>query len=350
MRRGIFVESKKVALITGVTGQDGSYLSELLLKKGYEVHGVKRRSSSFNTLRVDHIYEDPHLDSRNFFLHYGDVTDSSNLHKLIRDINPDEIYNLAAQSHVHVSFETPEYTANADALGPLRILEAVRLLAPDRPIKFYQASTSEMFGISNGSALTEDSIFSPRSPYAIAKLYGYWITKNYREAYGMFASNGILFNHESPRRGETFVTKKVVDAAVKISRGSKEVLYLGNLDAVRDWGHAKDFVEGMWLILQHSESADWVLATGEAISVREFVEKVFRKLGIFIEWRGKGLAETGHDQNGNTLIAVDPRYLRPTEVTHLLGDASKARRELGWMPRITLDELITEMVSSQIDK
>jgi GDPmannose 4,6-dehydratase len=343
------VESKPVALITGVTGQDGSYLAEFLLKKGYEVHGLKRRSSSFNTQRVDHIYEDPHLDSRNFFLHYGDVTDSSNIHRLVRDINPNEIYNLAAQSHVQVSFETPEYTANADALGPLRILEAVRLLDKVNEVKFYQASTSEMFGLTSAQSLNENSPFYPRSPYAIAKLYAYWITKNYREAYGMYAANGILFNHESPRRGETFVTKKVVDAAVNRIKGSSEVLYLGNLDAVRDWGHAKDYVEGMWLILQNEECDDWVLATGQATSVRQFTEKVFSALGIPIKWSGTGINERGLDTQGNIMVAVDPRYFRPTEVPHLLGDASKARKKLGWSPKVNLDELIKEMISSQLD-
>ena len=344
------MDSRKVAFITGVTGQDGSYLAEYLLNKGYEVHGLKRRSSSFNTSRIDHIYQDPHLESRNFFLHYGDITDSSNLHKLVRDINPNEIYNLAAQSHVQVSFETPEYTANSDAIGPLRILEAVRLLERDRNVKFYQASSSEMFGLSRALALNEESNFHPRSPYAIAKLYAYWLTRNYREAYGIFASNGILFNHESPRRGETFVTKKVVTSAVNISKGLQEKLYLGNLNAVRDWGHAKDYVEGMWLILQHDTSDDWVLATGQAISVREFTEKVFSKVGIQIEWSGDGIHEKGVDQKGRILIEIDTRYFRPTDVPHLLGDATKARTELGWVPRITLDDLINEMVSSEVDK
>jgi GDPmannose 4,6-dehydratase len=342
------VASKRTAFITGVTGQDGSYLAELLLQKGYEVHGLKRRSSSLNSQRVDHIYQDPHLPSRNFFLHYGDMTDSTSLTRLISEIQPDEIYNLAAQSHVQVSFETAEYTANADAVGVTRILEAIRVLGLEKQSKFYQASTSEMFGLSQGGILNEDSKFYPRSPYGVAKLYAYWLTINYREAYGIFATNGILFNHESPRRGETFVTKKIVHAAVKISKGSAEKLYLGNLDAIRDWGHAKDYVEGMHLIMQHNSPEDWVLATGNAISVREFATKVFEKLGIQISWENKGINEVGIDQNGRELIKVDSKYFRPTEVPHLLGDASKAKKLLGWEPTYTLESLIDEMVTFEV--
>jgi len=335
---------KKKALITGITGQDGSYLAELLLEKGYEVHGLKRRSSSFNTERIDHIYQDPHLDSRNLFLHYGDMTDSTNLIRIIAKIEPDEIYNLAAQSHVQVSFDTPEYTANADGIGVTRILEAVRLLNLGSKTRFYQASTSEMFGLSHGLPLNEDSPFHPRSPYGAAKLYAHWITINYREAYGFFASNGILFNHESPRRGGTFVTKKIIDAAMKIKNGEQEILFLGNLDAVRDWGHAKDYVDGMWRILQHPEPDDWVLATGVAISVREFTTKAFSKLGIHLEWSGGGMQEKGTDQRGNVRVKIDPRYFRPSEVPHLLGDASKARSELNWLPKHSIDDLIAEML------
>ena len=341
--------SKRTAFITGVTGQDGSYLAELLLQKGYEVHGLKRRSSSLNSQRVDHIYQDPHLPSRNFFLHYGDMTDSTSLTRLISEIQPDEIYNLAAQSHVQVSFETAEYTANADAVGVTRILEAIRVLGLEKHSKFYQASTSEMFGLSQGGILNEDSKFYPRSPYGVAKLYAYWLTINYREAYGIFATNGILFNHESPRRGETFVTKKIVHAAAKISKGSAEKLYLGNLDAIRDWGHAKDYVEGMHLIMQHNSPEDWVLATGNAISVREFATKVFEKLGIQISWENKGINEVGIDQNGRELIKVDSKYFRPTEVPHLLGDASKAKKLLGWKPTYTLESLIDEMVTFEVE-
>jgi GDPmannose 4,6-dehydratase len=343
------VASKRTAFITGVTGQDGSYLAELLLQKGYEVHGLKRRSSSLNSQRVDHIYQDPHLPSRNFFLHYGDMTDSTSLTRLISEIQPDEIYNLAAQSHVQVSFETAEYTANADAVGVTRILEAIRVLGLEKHSKFYQASTSEMFGLSQGGILNEDSKFYPRSPYGVAKLYAYWLTINYREAYGIFATNGILFNHESPRRGETFVTKKIVHAAAKISKGSAEKLYLGNLDAIRDWGHAKDYVEGMHLIMQHNSPEDWVLATGNAISVREFATKVFEKLGIQISWENKGINEVGIDQNGRELIKVDSKYFRPTEVPHLLGDASKAKKLLGWKPTYTLESLIDEMVTFEVE-
>ncbi len=348
MRKVKFVDSRKVALITGVTGQDGSYLAELLLNKGYEVHGLKRRSSSFNTGRVDNIYQDPHVDSRNFILHYGDMTDSSNISRIIFDVMPNEIYNLAAQSHVHVSFETPEYTANADAVGPLRILEAVRLHNLIADTRFYQASTSEMFGISNGNLLNENSNFYPRSPYGVAKLYAHWVTVNYREAYGIFAANGILFNHESPRRGETFVTKKIIHGAASIYKGSQEALFLGNLDAVRDWGHAKDYVEGMWRILQHDKPDDWVLATGHAISVREFAARSFGKFGMNISWEGEGLGEVGIDQSGKVRVRIDPRYFRPTEVPHLLGDASKAKDLLGWQPKFTLDDLIHEMVNAEL--
>ena len=340
--------SKKKALITGVTGQDGSYLTELLLEKGYEVHGLKRRSSSLNTQRVDHIYQDPHLPSRNFYLHYGDMTDSTNLIRMISEVKPDEIYNLAAQSHVHVSFETAEYTANADAVGVTRLLEAIRVHGLEKHTKFYQASTSEMFGLSNGEILNEDSKFYPRSPYGVAKLYGYWMTINYREAYGIFATNGILFNHESPRRGETFVTKKIVQAAANISRGNSQKLYLGNLDAMRDWGHAKDYVSGMYLIMQHHSPEDWILATGDAISVRNFATKVFEKFDLQITWENSGIHEIGIDQNGRVLIEIDPKYLRPTEVPHLLGDSSKAKKILGWKPEYTLDDLINEMVSFEV--
>lgn len=337
--------SRRVALITGITGQDGSYLAELLLSKGYEVHGVKRRASSFNTGRIDHIYQDPHLDSRNFFLHYGDMVDSTNLINIVRNVKPDEIYNLAAQSHVQVSFETPEYTANADALGTTRLLEAIRILDLTNSTKFYQASTSEMFGLSNGKILNENSPFHPRSPYGVAKLYAHWITVNYREAYGLFGATGILFNHESPRRGETFLTKKVVDSAVRISKGKQTKLFLGNLDSVRDWGHAKDYVDGMWRILQHTKPDDWVLATGEAISVRRFVEIVFSKIDLRINWQGTGTDEIGIDQNGKVRIGIDPRYFRRSEVPHLQGDASKARKLLDWAPQYTLDSLIDEMIT-----
>jgi GDPmannose 4,6-dehydratase len=340
----------KVALITGVTGQDGSYLAELLLQKGYEVHGIKRRSSSLNTQRIDHIYQDIHDIDAKFILHYGDVTDSTNMIRIIQEVQPDEIYNLAAQSHVMVSFETPEYTANADAIGTLRILEAIRLLRLEKKTRFYQASTSEMFGLTDGKILNEDSKFYPRSPYGAAKVYAHWITVNYREAYGLFASSGILFNHESPRRGETFVTQKIVQAAVEIVAGRQERLFLGNLDAIRDWGHAKDYVDGMWRILQHGEASDWVLATGEATSVRKFVEIAFSKLGREISWVGEGVEERGLDQNGDVLIEIDTRYFRPTEVPHLLGDATRARNLLGWKPIYTLDTLIEEMVEAAKDR
>ncbi len=344
------MNSKKIALITGVTGQDGSYLAELLLSKNYEVHGVKRRSSSFNTKRIDHIYQDPHRSQANFHLHYGDMTDSTNLIRIVEEIRPDEIYNLAAQSHVQVSFETPEYTANADGIGTLRLLEAIRLLGLENRTKFYQASTSEMFGLTpTRDPLNELSRFYPRSPYGAAKLYAHWITVNYREAYGIFASSGILFNHESPRRGETFVTRKVVQAAAKIYAGHDHCLYLGNLDAIRDWGHAKDYVEGMWRILQHTKPDDFVLSTGIAISVRDFVETVFRKLGINIVWSGSGVEEIGKNQSGKTIIRIDPKYFRLTEVPFLLGDSTKARLELGWNPVNTVSTLVDEMIASELD-
>jgi len=341
------VASKPKALITGVTGQDGSYLAELLLEKGYEVHGIKRRSSSLNTTRIDMIYQDPQLDSRNFVLHYGDMTDSTNLNRIVSEVQPDEIYNLAAQSHVQVSFEMPEYTANADAIGATRLLEGIRLLGLENKCRYYQASTSEMFGISNGKPLNEMSSFYPRSPYGAAKLYAHWITINYREAHGIFASNGILFNHESPRRGETFVTRKIVNAAVRISKGSPETLYLGNLDAIRDWGHAKDYVEGMHLIMQYEKPDDWVLAMGESTSVRRFTEIVFLRLGMKLDWRGFGVTEEGIDQNEIRRVKIDPRYFRPTEVPHLLGDASKAHKLLKWKPKYTLDTLIDDMIEAE---
>jgi GDPmannose 4,6-dehydratase len=340
--------SDKVALITGVTGQDGSYLAELLLEKGYTVHGVKRRSSSLNTARIDHMYQDIHSARPRFILHYGDVTDSTNMIRIIQEVQPDEIYNLAAQSHVMVSFETPEYTANADAIGALRILEAIRLLGLEKKTRFYQASTSEMFGLAQDKILTEKSIFRPRSPYGVAKLYAHWITVNYREAYGIFAASGILFNHESPRRGETFVTQKIVQAAIAISRKEQQNLYLGNLDSIRDWGHAKDYVEGMWRILQHKEPDDWVLATGAAFSVRQFAEMVFHKVGIDITWHGHGLDEVGIDQNKQVLIEIDKRYFRPTEVPYLLGDASEAKNILGWSPKYNLERLIDDMLTNNL--
>lgn len=340
----------KRALITGVTGQDGSYLAELLLEKGYEVHGIKRRSSSFNTHRVDHIYQDPHLGNSRFNLHFGDMTDSTNLIRIVEEVQPDEIYNLAAQSHVQVSFDTAEYTSNADGIGTLRLLEAIRLLKLEGKTKFYQASTSEMFGLTEVEApLNELSRFYPRSPYGAAKLYAHWITINYREAYGIFASSGILFNHESPRRGETFVTRKIVRAATRIKKGRQSELYLGNLDAIRDWGHAKDYVEGMWRILQHHKAEDFVLATGEAITVREFCSRVFAKLGIYISWSGVGVDEVGTDQYGNTIIRIDSAYFRPSEVPFLLGDSTKARNLLGWKPSYNVDRLIDEMVTCEME-
>ncbi len=339
----------KKALITGATGQDGAYLAEFLLAKGYEVHGVKRRSSSFNTDRIDHLYRDPHEQDVRFFLHYGDLTDATNLIRLIQEVRPDEIYNLAAQSHVHVSFETPEYTANADALGALRILEALRILGLERTTRVYQASTSEMYGNSAETPQNETTPFRPRSPYAAAKLYAYWITVNYREAYGMHASNGILFNHESPIRGETFVTRKITRAVAAIEHGLQDVLWLGNLDAKRDWGHARDYVEGMWLILQQPEPDDYVLATGETHSVREFVERAFACAGRTIEWRSQGVNEHGVDAaSGQTLVRIDPRYFRPTEVNRLLGDASKAKAKLGWSAKTTFADLVKDMVDADL--
>ena len=339
----------KTALITGITGQDGAYLAELLLSKGYTVHGVKRRSSMFNTGRIDHLYKDQHEKGVKLFLHHGDLTDSTNLIRIIQETKPDEIYNLAAQSHVKVSFETPEYTANADALGTLRILEAIRILQLEKKTRFYQASTSEMYGEVQEIPQKETTPFYPRSPYAVAKLYGYWITVNYREAYGLHASNGILFNHEGPTRGETFVTRKITRAVAAISRGSQQALYLGNLDAKRDWGHARDYVDGMWRILQQPEPDDYVLATGEHHSVREFVELAFGQVGIRIAWSGTGVEETGSDaSSGRILVKVDPRYFRPTEVELLLGDPSKARAKLGWRHKISFKELVAEMVAADI--
>ena len=341
--------TQKRALITGVTGQDGSYLAEFLIKKGYEVHGLKRRSSSFNTQRIDHLYQDLHEGTAGFYLHYGDLTDSTNLIRLIQEVQPDEIYNLAAQSHVMVSFETPEYTANADAIGTLRLLEAIRILSMEKRVRFYQASTSELYGKVMETPQTEHTPFYPRSPYGVAKLYAYWITVNYREAYGIHASNGILFNHESPRRGETFVTRKISMAVAAIAEGVRDRLYLGNLDAKRDWGHAKDYVEGMWLITQHDTPDDFVLATGEVHSVRDFVEAAFREVGKTIEWQGQGLDEVGIDETGQVIVSVDPRYFRPTEVEFLLGDPTKAKTTLGWSHRVSFQELVSEMVRADVN-
>lgn len=342
--------TKNTALITGVTGQDGAYLAEFLLKKGYEVHGVKRRSSSFNTARVDHLYQDPHIENGNFFMHYGDMTDSTNLIRLIQETQPTEIYNLAAQSHVQVSFDTPEYTANADAMGALRVLEAIRILKMEDTTKYYQASTSELFGEVRETPQNENTPFAPRSPYAAAKLYAYWITVNYREAYNMFACNGILFNHEGPTRGETFVTRKITRAVAAIELGLQDKIYLGNIDAKRDWGHAKDYVEGQWLILQQDKPDDFVLATEETHSVREFVELAFHHVGRKIEWQGSGVDEKGLDANtSQVLVEIDPRYFRPTEVEFLLGDASKARNILGWQAKIKFAELVKEMVESDLE-
>ena len=339
----------KIALITGITGQDGAYLAELLLSKGYIVHGIKRRSSSFNSARIDHIYQDPHIPNANFQIHYGDMTDSTNLIRIIQAVQPDEIYNLAAQSHVQVSFETPEYTANADATGALRVLDAIRILDLAKKTRFYQASTSEMYGKVQETPQTETTPFYPRSPYGVAKLYAYWITVNYREAYGIHASNGILFNHESPIRGETFVTRKITRAVASIHLGVQKTLYIGNLDAKRDWGHARDFVEGMWRIVQQPEPGEYVLATGETHSVREFVDLAFSKVGRTIEWRGEGVDETGVDSaSGEILVRIDTRYFRPTEVDILQGDASKARRVLGWKHTVSFPELVAEMVDSDL--
>jgi GDPmannose 4,6-dehydratase len=348
----------KVAFITGVTGQDGAYLSEFLLKKGYVVHGLKRRSSQFNTERIDHLYQDPHIENRNFFLHYGDMTDSTNLIRLIKEIQPDEIYNLAAMSHVHVSFEIPEYTGNADGLGTLRILDAVRLLGLEKKTKIYQASTSELYGKVQEVPQTETTPFYPRSPYAVAKMYAYWITVNYREAYGMFACNGILFNHESPIRGETFVTRKITRAAARIALGLQDKLYLGNLDAQRDWGHAKDYVRMMWMILQADEPEDWVIATGKTTTVRDFIKMAFAEVGIELEFKGSGVDEKGYVAKcndsrfqlplGTEVIAVDPKYFRPTEVDLLIGDASKAKNKLGWVPEFNLQDLVVDMMKGDL--
>lgn len=339
----------KTALITGITGQDGAYLAELLLAKGYRVHGVKRRSSSFNTGRIDHLYQDPHERDVRFSLHYGDMTDATNLIRIVQETQPDEIYNLAAQSHVQVSFETAEYTANADGLGTLRLLEAIRILGLEKKTRFYQASTSELYGKVREVPQSETTPFYPRSPYAAAKLYAFWATVNYREAYGIHASNGILFNHESPIRGETFVTRKITRAVAAISRGRQDTLYLGNLDAKRDWGHARDYVEGMWRIVQQSEGDDYVLATGETHSVREFVERAFAVVGTTLEWSGTGIEEKGRDaRTGRELVVVDPRYFRPTEVDLLIGDPSKAHRKLGWRHVSTFEMLVREMVEADL--
>lgn len=337
----------KKALITGITGQDGAYLAELLLEKGYEVHGIKRRTSLFNTDRIDHLYQDPHTPDAKLFLHHGDMTDSLSLLHIIQKVQPDEIYNLAAQSHVAVSFEEPEYTANSDALGALRVLEAIRTLGSEKKTKFYQASTSELYGLVQETPQTETTPFYPRSPYAVAKLYAYWITVNYREAYGIYACNGILFNHESPIRGETFVTRKITRALARIHLGLQECLYLGNLDAKRDWGHAKDYVEMQWLMLQQDQARDFVIATGVQYSVRDFVDRAARELGMKIEWQGSGVDEVGMCE-GKTIVRVDPKYFRPTEVETLLGDASLAREKLGWTPKIGFDELVSEMVAEDL--
>ncbi len=351
--------AKKVALITGITGQDGSYLAEFLLEKGYEVHGIKRRASLFNTQRIDHIYEDPHVEDSRFILHYGDLTDSSNLTRILQQVQPDEVYNLGAQSHVAVSFEAPEYTADVDAMGTLRLLEAIRFLGLENKSRFYQASTSELYGLVQEVPQKETTPFYPRSPYAVAKLYAYWITVNYREAYGIYACNGILFNHESPRRGETFVTRKITRAIANIAQGLEQCLYLGNMDALRDWGHAKDYVEMQWLMLQQERPEDFVIATGVQYSVREFVEMAAAELGITMRWEGSGVDEQGFVAGlagdntpalevGQRIVAVDPRYFRPTEVETLLGDPSKAREKLGWVPRITLQEMVGEMVREDL--
>ena len=349
---------EKVALITGVTGQDGAYLSEFLLKKGYEVHGVKRRSSMFNTDRIDHLYQDPHVEDRNFFLHYGDLTDSTNLTRLIQEVQPDEIYNLAAMSHVHVSFEMPEYTANADGVGPLRLLEAIRLLGMEKKTRVYQASTSELYGKVQEVPQTETTPFYPRSPYAVAKMYAYWITVNYREAYGIYACNGILFNHESPIRGETFVTRKITRATSRIALGLQDKFYLGNLDAQRDWGHAKDYVRMMWMILQADEAEDWVIATGKTTTVRDFVKMSFAEVGIKLDFVGKGVDEKAFVKAcnnpecqltlGKEVLSVDPKYFRPTEVDLLIGDATKAKEKLGWVPEYDLQALVKDMMQSDI--
>jgi GDPmannose 4,6-dehydratase len=348
----------KIALITGITGQDGAYLSELLLKKGYVVHGLKRRASSFNTNRIDHLYQDPHIDNRNLILHYGDMTDSTNLIRIIQEIQPDEIYNLAAMSHVQVSFETSEYTANADGLGTLRLLEAIRILGLEKKTRIYQASTSELYGKVQEIPQKETTPFYPRSPYAVAKIYAYWITVNYREAYNLFACNGILFNHESPIRGETFVTRKITRAVSKIALGMQDKVYLGNLDAKRDWGHAKDYVKMMWMILQAEQAEDWVIATGKTTSVRDFVKLAFLEIGVTLDFKGQGVEEKGYVKScekpeyqltiGKEVLAVDPRYFRPTEVELLIGDATKAKEKLGWVPQIELPELVKDMMQSDL--
>ena len=339
---------QKTALITGITGQDGAYLAELLLNKGYIVHGIKRRASSFNTDRIDHLYQDPHARDQRLFLHYGDLTDSSNLIRIVQQCQPDEIYNLAAQSHVQVSFETPEYTANVDAMGTLRLLEAIRILGLEKWTRFYQASTSELYGKVQEVPQRESTPFYPRSPYAVAKLYAYWITVNYREAYGIYACNGILFNHESPLRGETFVTRKITRALARIKLGLQERLYLGNLDAKRDWGHARDYVQMQWLMLQQAQPEDYVIATGQQHSVREFVTAAARELDLYVTWEGRGERERGIDQDGRCIVEVDPRYYRPTEVETLLGDPSRARSALGWVPTTTFEELVAEMVREDL--
>jgi GDPmannose 4,6-dehydratase len=338
----------KKALITGVTGQDGAYLAEFLLAKGYEVHGIKRRTSLFNTDRIDHLYEDPHIPSRHFILHYGDMTDATSLIHIVQKVQPDEIYNLAAQSHVKVSFEEPEYTANSDALGPLRLLEAVRILGLEKKTRFYQASTSELYGLVQEIPQKETTPFYPRSPYAVAKLYAYWITVNYREAYGIYACNGILFNHESPLRGETFVTRKITRALARIKVGLQKDLYLGNLDARRDWGHARDYIEMQWLMLQQQEAKDYVIATGEQHSVREFVSIAAEMLGLKLTWQGSGVEEKAVDEKGTVIVAVDPLYFRPTEVETLLGDATRAKTELGWTPQTSFQELVKEMIEADL--
>jgi GDPmannose 4,6-dehydratase len=339
---------QKIALITGVTGQDGSYLAELLLGKGYVVHGIKRRASSFNTARIDHLYQDPHEEGVRFFLHHGDLTDSSSLIRIIQQVQPDEIYNLAAQSHVAVSFEEPEYTANSDALGALRVLEAIRILGLEKKTRFYQASTSELYGLVQETPQKETTPFYPRSPYAVAKLYAYWITVNYREAYGIYACNGILFNHESPVRGENFVTRKITRALARIKLGRQERLYLGNLDARRDWGHARDYVEAQWLMLQQDQPEDFVIATGVQHSVRHFLEIAARELDIAVRWEGVGVDEKGYDAQGKCIVSIDPRYFRPTEVETLLGDPSKARAKLGWKPETSFEELVKEMIQEDL--
>jgi len=338
----------KVALITGVTGQDGSYLAEFLLGKGYVVHGIKRRSSLFNTNRIDHLYQDPHVKDRRFILHHGDMTDSSSMIRIIQQTQPDEIYNLAAQSHVAVSFQEPEYTANSDALGPLRVLEAMRILGLEKKTRFYQASTSELYGLVQEIPQKETTPFYPRSPYAVAKLYAYWITVNYRESYGMYACNGILFNHESPVRGETFVTRKITRALARIKLGLQDCLYLGNLDALRDWGHAKDYVEMQWLMLQQEQPEDFVIATGVQYSVRDFVNAAAAEIGMTVRWDGEGADEKGYDEKGRCIVAVDPLYFRPAEVETLLGDATKAKKKLGWEPKITFKELVAEMMREDL--